>query len=771
MNLESESSITPAKAGQVRRRLVSSINLIGLLFFAFSIVMAQTGLSVMRGTVSDQSGAVLPGAEISVTDLATNIKVRTIMTDSNGNFEIPDLKPGNYRLRAEKTGFRPYVADDLLLDSGQTRRVDIALQVGGTTEEVTVKAGAEVITTDTGTIGGGFDKSKFQFTPLVDVYPSPFAMFSTLPGIQGNGWDLRVSGQGRTQYSQGFDGVDNDITGEQSNNFNFFQEATIVTVNATADSSRLGRYNLVSKRGTNDYHFMAYYKHFSSALNSRYFFEPQKTPFIQHEWQGEGGGRIIKDRTFFYFSWMQQRIPLGFFNRASVPTKKMRAGDFSEFASSIIDPRTGVAFPGNQIPIGRFSSVSTKLQEKYIPEPNLTGSNPFVSNYGWVHPFHYDYFQADWPFLRIDHQVTANNQIFGRWHRRKTPYFLVQNLPALTWTRLRDHRQLVIGDTHVFSSALINTFTFGRSTDFIEDGTDQAGLTPINGAEVISTIGLQGVNPSGYKQSGFPAISFSGTGNVQALSTVIGGLKNDDSILTFEDNLTWSKGRHVWKFGGQYHAYQNFVGVVPNYGNFNFNGQFTGNAYADFLLGYPSSTSRVDPLVNRARNTKELGLFVMDTLKLTQKLTLDLGLRWDYYAIPMYEDGLVYNFDLKSGNVIAPQAALAKVSPLYPKTINIVAGDPQPRPDRGNFRPRLSLAYRIGENNDFVIRGGYGSFTERIDYFQRVLGGGPYQISDSYTNMTVEGAPLFAFPNPFKHPEPECDRAPNGDTEWGDPSV
>src|SRR5215475_2160159 len=382
---------------------VSILSSIGLLLFVSSLVMAQTGLSVLRGTVNDQSGAVLPGAEITVTELATGIKVRTVITDSNGGFEIPDLKPGGYRLRAEKGGFKPYVADDLLLDSGQTRRLDIALQVGGTSEVVTVKAGAEVITTDTGTIGGGFDKDKFQFTPLVDVYPSPFAMFSTLPGIQGNGWDLRVSGQGRTQYSQGFDGVDNDTTGEQSNNFNFFQEATIVTVNATADSSRVGRYNMVSKRGTNDYHFMAYYKHFNSALNSRYFFETKKTPFIQHEWQGEGGGPIIKDKTYFYFSWMQQRIPLGFFNLASVPTLKMRSGNFTEFANPIRDPRltglcqvtpatptTGVnyqeaCFPGNLIPLARFSSVSSKLQDLYIQTPNITGSNPFVNNFGWVH--------------------------------------------------------------------------------------------------------------------------------------------------------------------------------------------------------------------------------------------------------------------------------------------------------------------------------------------------------------------------------------------------
>jgi carboxypeptidase family protein len=737
------------------------------LLIVSSSVLGQTGLSILRGTVNDQSGAVVPGAEISVTELATNIKVRAIATDSNGNFEIPDLKPGSYRLRAEKLGFKPFVAGDLLLDGGQTRRVDIVLQVGATTEEVTVKAGAEVITTDNGTISGGFDKNKFQFTPLVDVYPSPFAMFSTLPGIQGNGWDLRVSGQGRNQYSQGFDGIDNDLSGEQSNNFNFFQEATIVTVNATADSSRLGRYNMVSKRGQNQWHFMGYYKHFNSALNSKYFFETAKTPFIQHEWQGEASGPIIKDKTFFYFSWMQQRIPTGFFYRANVPTENMRKGNFSEFADPIRDPRLAgrceatpanptaginyqeACFPNNIIPTARFSSVSSRLQDLYVPSPNVPGANQFVNNFGWVHPFHYDYYQADWPFLRLDHQLTANNQIFAHWIRRKTPYVLVSNLPELTWTRLRDHRQLVIGDTHVFSPSLVNTFTFGRSTDFIEDGAEEAGFTPISANDVVDQIGLQGVNPSGSKSAGFPAMTFSGTGSVTELSTVTGGVKADDSVLSFEDSVTWSKGQHVWKFGGQYHTYRTFSGIVPDYGSFSFNGLFTGNAYADFLLGLPNSSSRVDPLVNRARKTKELGLFVMDTFKVTQKLTLDLGLRWDYYAIPMYEDGLIYNFDLETGNIIVPQEAMAKISPLYPKTINIVAGDPQPNPDLKNIRPRLSFAYRIGSGNDFVVRGGYGQFTERIDYFERVLGGGPYEIGESYDNVLAGGAPLFAFPNPF----------------------
>src|SRR5437867_11425398 len=165
-------------------------------------LLAQSDKSTIRGTVSDPSKAVVPGVEISLTEVATNVVVRTVLSDANGNFEIPDLKPGLYRLKADLSGFKSFVADEVRLDGTQTRRIDVALEVGATTETVTVEAGAAVITTDTGTIGGGVDKRQFADTPLIDVYPSPFAVLTTVPGIQGNGWDMVISGQGRTQYSQ-----------------------------------------------------------------------------------------------------------------------------------------------------------------------------------------------------------------------------------------------------------------------------------------------------------------------------------------------------------------------------------------------------------------------------------------------------------------------------------------------------------------------------------------------------------------------------------------
>ncbi|MGH9158657.1 MAG: TonB-dependent receptor domain-containing protein, partial [Vicinamibacteraceae bacterium] len=418
---------------------------------------------------------------------------------------------------------------------------------------------------------------------------------------------------------------------------------------------------------------------------------------------------------------------------------------FSQFDASVIDPLTGNAFPGNRIPRDRMSAVSLAMRDLYYPTPNRGDENTLSDNFEWVHPYSSDfYYTGNWPFVRVDHNLTENNSLYARWSQRRTPYVLVTTLPQFFWTRLRDHRRLVVADTHIFSSALVNTFRFGFNHDFLEDGVEADGQQPINGAEGVAVIGLQGVNPQGYDMAGFPRMEIPG---VATLETVTGGVKSDDKDFTIDNSLSWTTGRHVWKFGVQYLTYELNEGVVPSYGDFLFNGVFTGQPYADFLLGIPFQSSRYDPLARR-RTSSEVGLYAQDSFKVGPNLTIDYGVRWDYFTSTRYDDGLMYNWDEATGAVVVPEAALASVSPLYPNNITITTGDVIPTPDKGNFRPRVSAAYRF--NDKTVLRGGYGSFTPRLDYFARAEGGGPFQISETYLNIVNPGSPpLFAFPNPF----------------------
>lgn len=742
-----------------RRRLPRALEVLfalwALIVFCTATAMAQTGFSGLRGNVTDNSGAIVQGAQVVLTQPATGEKVRTAVSDQGGNFEFPNLTPGTYQVTSERAGFKAFVANDVVLDAGQVRRLDIRLAVGSTNETIEVHAGAALINTEGGSITGTFDKAKVADAPVIDSYPEPNALILTLPGVQGAGWDLKISGQDSSQQSMQVDGVANDRSGEQSNNMHFFDEATVATVNAPADSSRVVAYNLTSKRGQNDFHGMVYYEHFNAGLNAKAHPQSKRSPYIEHDWQAELSGPIWRNHTFFYASWFEQRVPLGSYNVATVPTQAMWNGNFAGFAP-IIDPQTGKPFPNNQIPANRISPVSEAVKQ-YYPTPNIGDPNVFQSNnFGWQHPFSSSNYLGDWPFVRIDHNISSKNSIYGRWLQRKTPFVLPGSLPSTLWTRLRDNRQSAVADTHVFSPTVVNVLRFGYSTDWLEDGAPEAGRHPLDGGDVIKAIGLQGVNPSHYNQAGTPAISING---ISRFSTVTGGVKNDDRTYSLEDSVTWQKGRHVMKFGGDGTLFRFHSGVVPDYGSFTFNGGFTGGApgssFADFLLGLPRTSKRSDPFVNRRVNNTELGFYGMDTFKVTSKLTLEYGLRWDYYGLPRYQDGLMYNFDLGTGTVLVPQDKLSLVNPRYPSNIKIAPGQVVPNASLANFRPRVSAAYLLRPG--FVVRGGYGQFTQRFSRWYSDLasnqGPGPFaHLAESYTNQMVSGQPLFSFPNPFPDP-------------------
>jgi len=721
---------------------------------------AQADRATIRGTATDQTGGIVPKAEITALELATNTVARTVSTDDAGNYEIADLKPGSYRLKADAAGFKSFVAENLLVVAAQVRRVDVVFQVGATTESITVEGGAALISTDTGMLSGTISSQSIKDSPQVLPYPSVYAILSTVPGIQGSGWQVRISGQAPIQTSQGFDGIENDRYGGNTNNVNFYSDVQVSTANNTADNARISSFNMTSKSGTNQFHFMLYYKHFNSALNARNFFDPAKTAFIQHEWQAEASGPIFRDKTFFYASWFAHRMPLGSLVQATVPSLPMRRGDFSQFSlpSQVIQDPLSAAnasgartpFAGQIIPANRFNAVAVKTQDTYLPEPNRGDPNVLTSNnFSFVHPFHYDFYQGDWPFVRVDHNLSSKNTLYVRFLRGRFPYILSRSLPKFTWTRLRDHRQWAISDTHVFSPTLVNSFRMGILPNLARDGDEFQGVRPLQGDEAVAAIGLQGVNRGNYSAQGFPTMNITG---IQSMSTVAGGVWEKNHEYSFENSLTWIKGKHVWKFGGEIRTFSTFNGRIPEgtYGTFNFNGSLTRSSigYADFLLGLPQTATRLDPLTNRTTTNKEWGLFITDTFKVSSRLTLDYGLRYDYYALPTFTDGLMFNWDKATNTVNVSPEGRDRIHPLYPANIRIGAGPVVPEADTKNIRPRLSAAYRLTDK--LVFRGGYGVFTERIDYFQRVLTGGPFQISENYQNVIAPGGgALFQFPNPY----------------------
>jgi hypothetical protein len=730
---------------------------IPLLLLAFTALYAQTDRSTLRGTVTDPSGLVVPGAQVVITEVGTNIEARRLNTDENGNYEAPALKPGRYNLKVDKAGFRTYVADNLLLDAGLIRRVDVSLAVGTTAETITVEGGAALIQTETGAISGELDKKKFLDRPLVDVYPSPLALMTTMPGIQGNGWNLVMSGvSDRNKQTWAMDGVANDTAGDQNDNPSFFETVQVNSVSSGADISRATSFNMISKRGNNDWHASAYYKHENSALNAMEFFAKQNPnnkknpPYIFHEFDMDFTGPIIKDRTFFFVAWFHQSIPLGSWTNRSTPTLLARSGDFSQYSATLKDPTNGQPFANKQIPVSRFNSVSQKVLDLYYPKPNQGAANLMTNNYGWYFPYNSDLYKGDWPYMRFDHKVNDKNNLYVRWMRRHTPYIRPgSGFDWATYTQARDHRQLVASDTHVFTPNFINSFTFGHQTDFFLYGEEEKGIKPLTGAAAVSSIGLQGVNAKGYQAMGFPTIAVTSLSTLSNSTGAINNINSDNGVDTYSDTMTWSKGKHVLKFGGEFRHYWWFSGSISNdvYGNFNFNGTYTGIAFGDFLLGIPYTSTRLDPIVNRPNHNKQIGWFISDTYKVSPKLTIDYGLRWDYYGIATYDDGLMYNFDLKTGNVIVSPETLSKVHPLFPKTIPISTGQVVPNADKSNFRPRISAAYRLTDKT--VLRGGYGEFTDSWSYTARLAGATPFQLGETYYNAIANNTPLFTFPNPF----------------------
>jgi hypothetical protein len=749
--------------------MVRRFNRFLLFSISSALLFAQPETATLRGTITDTSGKPVAGIQVVLFESGKELSVRDITTGKGGNYDAPFLRPGTYILKIDANRYQTFEADGILVQAGQERHFDAQLKPEARDETVLLDETSTPALSQNGMVSGIVDfKRAWQDAPFVDLHPSVLPLLTQAPATQGNTLGnqagLVISGvSARNQQTWALDGVAQDST-TQTGNPAFQENLEVAVANPGVDAAKPVHVDMISRHGSDGLHGEVYYKRGSSLFDAKSYFDTTKANFKLTELQGEFGGAMIPHWTYFYGGGMYQKTPNSETLYADVPTAQMRNYDLSQFLSTLTapngkivvvrDPRNGSPFPGNLIPSNRVAPVSRNYITNYYPAPTVGNANTFTQNYSWIHPYGPDSYIGNWPFGRIDQRLTANSQVYFRWMQNQSASVASGSVgEQLNSTQTVRYRGYVISGVWALTSSLTDQITVGHTAVVLKQGESESKSSPLTGDSVVSGLGIIGVNPNAYSVMGFPTATVSG---LTGLSMVYGGGYNqnvagDDSINTLQDSLTWSRGHHSLKLGGQYQAYHWLNGAVPQnvFGDFTFTGAFTGLGYADFLLGLPSTSTRQAGRVDRTLHQSQSGLFLSDSFRVTSRLTLDFGVRWDYYTTPVYDDGYMSNWDPATNHVIVAPGTLTAVSSFFPKGATVVLGNPVPTAKTSNFRPRFAGAYRLAGN--LVLRGGYGEFTENEGYgvAGRLSSNNPYSLTETYTNSITNGVAALTFPKPF----------------------
>ncbi len=739
----------------LRSRTVLLWTALALLVSAGAL-SAQTTFATITGTVTDTTGAVVPNVTITATHAQTNTKTSTQSNDA-GVYTLAQLKEGEYTLRARGPGFKEFVAQSIVLTARDYRRVDIRLEVGAVETTVEVTAGATLIETETPRIAETKTSYLMKTVPLNTR--SIWAHLSLVPNVLqagGGSSTVRFAGSRGNQSHWAIDGttmsdgVDETQIGPLANYIEWIQELKIDVANNTAEFGSIGQVTSISKSGTNELHGSVYDYYSTPWFRARNPFALARGTGISHGPGGSVGGPIYipkiyngKNKTFFFFAietsrGSQQTQLLN----PTVPLAPWRDGDFSALLPGTVvrDPSTGLPFPGNRIPAGRINALSRRIQERFYPLPNFGDTSRLVSqNYreNKVRPWD--------PTTNIttrgDHRFSERDSLFGRFSfQRGFNRTYEGNLPAIgRRIQQRDNRAATVAYTHTFTPKLLNEFRWGFALN------NNPVIGPINGPQIVKELGLVGLAPDLPDISGILKVNWTGLGltGITQPDYTKPGFRN--FLQEFQEHVSWFRGRHSFKFGFNLTRVEwDSLSANGNlFGNVTFSNRFSNFPYGDFLLGIPTSAARAFPPVRVDRLRWQYDFFVADDFKLTPRLTVNLGLRYEYHPVWTEEHGFGSMFDIGSAKIVIQDGALSKVSPLMPRNyVDVVEaktlglpGSTIIRSDRNNFTPRIGIAYRPWGNRT-VFRTGFGLF---YDVVPRNInqGGIPFVLNEpTFTNPT-----------------------------------
>jgi hypothetical protein len=738
---------------------------------------SQTTFATIFGNVTDSSGAVVPDVIVRAINVETNVQTET-KSNSAGVYTIPQLKEGKYKVLAQAAGFKAFLAQDITLDARDLRRVEVILQVGDVGSTVEVAGGATLIETETARISDLKTAQVMKSLPLNSR--GMYVFLATVPGLVAttDGF-TRFAGSRANQSGWAVDGttmadgVEGSSVGPLANYIESFQEIKIDMANNTAEFGLIGQVTIVSKSGTNQLRGSLFDYYITPFFRARNPFALQRQAGLFHTPGGSIGGPVVlpkifdgRNRTFFFFSY---ETSIGSTNTTilnpTVPPASWRHGDFSTVSGAIYDPGSGAPFAGNQIPATRINPVSQKIQDRFYPLPNFGDPNTFASqNYreSKTRPWDGNIY---W-ITRFDHKISNHDSIYGRytWYRGlNRPY--EGNLPTIGQrVNQRDIRSATISQSHIFSPSLINEARWG----FLLNNNPIAG--PINGPQIVKDLGVTGLAPNLPDISGLLKVSWTGLGlaPITQIDYANPGYRNHGEDI--QDHLSWFHGRHNLKFGFNLSRieWDDLAANANLFGNVTFSNRFTslnkagavgGSPYADFLLGIPSSAARAFAPIRADRNRWQYDFYAVDDFKLSNKVTLNLGLRYELHPPWRETHNQLALFDIGTGKVVVPDGMAAKISPLFPTGfLGVVeassVGLPSStliRADKNNFAPRFGIAYRPWGDKT-VIRAGYGIF---FDMAPRpvTMSGIPYLLNEpAYTNPAANPDVIFPRVFPVSNP-------------------
>jgi len=719
-----------------------------------SALWAQTATGRIVGTLTDQTGAIIPGATITATNMDTMVTY-TALTDEQGAYQIPLLPIGMYTVTGEQPGFQKAVTKPEKLEINQSLRVDIRMTVGGITEQVLVEEGISHVETITPTLGMSVTANQIQSMPLNGRNTLDLALLQpgVIPSIAGG--NLNVCGGTSTCFSVAGgrqDSVTYLLDGGVNNNLlnngvvlnpnpDMIEEFRILTSTYNAEYGRNagGIVSVVTKSGTNSFHGTAFDYVRNDALNANAFFNKAndlpKDILKRNQFGGTIGGPIVKDKLFFYSGWQSQRLSqLRTTNKLQIFTPAELSGDFSLSNAGHTGPDTNVAAFLQRFP---YFQPNPALAAQGIIDPAKIGTiakNYIKNNLIPADPSGFKTFQdsardnRDELTNKVDYNLSPKDRLsatFGYSTRTQlTPFTTSTNnnwaggFPNSTDTKAY---YLAIDYVRTFSASLLNDFRLtGQRNNNFQNAP----------AKKLSTAADLGVGIISDDPTGPPILRFA-TSDIYLGFSNQGPTKLIDNTFTWNDTLTWIKGAHTLKAGGTFTPYQN--NTIYDFfinGQFYFDangvvGGYTKNDRADFILGladeflqYPAAPSNI-----RSRNVNG---FFQDEWKVRRNLTLSLGLRYEYGSPKKDLQGRSFTWALGQQSKVFPNAPKGI---LFPGDANAPTGSNFP--DRNDWASRFGFAWSPGTSGKMSIRGGFGVF---------------YDILKAEDNLQFNGqAPFFAF--------------------------